>query len=348
MISKILIPKILPHLCLLAPLLVLAIPARGETAPTVLQTAQQAAIPPVEIETVVVKGMQPGPGMWRVSKGDHDLWIMGSLWPLPSDITWNSELVESIIQGSQEYIQPPRLMVHADVGFFQKITLGYSMTKAERNPDGKTLGDVLPADVYARWTVLKKRYGILGSDMERKRPMIAANALFQAAIQSQGLGQKKVVTPLVYAAIDRFKLNRINTDVTVNITDPKQAIKEASRVDLNDVACMRLTLDSIENDLPRMVANANAWARGKVADIRFEGIDRRQTACSDALTDAEFAKKRGIPNVHASLTESWVRAAEQSLERNASTFSLVPMQDIVGPDGYIARLRAKGYEISEP
>lgn len=335
------------RLCLSVLLLLMAAsPSRGQIPSSASPDAVQTAT--ADIDTIVVKGAQPGPGLWRVSKGDHDLWIMGSLWPLPNDISWSPELVESIIRDSQEYIRPPRLMVHADVNFFQKMMLGYSMSKAERNPDDKTLRDVLPPELHARWVVLSRRYGLRDSDMERKRPMIAANALFQAAIQAQGLGQKKIVTPPVYAAIERFKLKSTNTDVTVNIADPKQAVKEASKIDLSDVACMRLTLDAIENDLPRMVANANAWARGKVGEIRFEGIDRRQTACSDALTDAEFARKRGIPNVHASLTESWVRAAERALETNPSTFSLVPMQDIVGPDGYIARLRAKGYEISEP
>ena len=336
------------RLRLLTLVLAPAVLAWGQTSSPPLESTVQSAAPTFEIDTIVVEGLQPGPGMWRISKGDHDLWVMGSLSPLPSEMSWNSDLVESIIRDSQEYIQPPRLMVHADVNFFQKMVLGYSMSKAERNPDDKTLRDVLPADLYTRWVVLKKQYRLRDSDIERKRPMVAANALFQSAIQSQGLGQKKIVTPPVYAAIERYKLKSTNTDVTVNITDPKQAVKEASKVDLSDVACMRLTLDAIENDLPRMVANANAWARGDIDRIRFEGIDHRQRACSDALTDAEFAKKRGIPNVHLSLRESWVSAAERALEINPSSFSLVPMQDIVGPDGYVARMRAKGYEITEP
>lgn len=338
------ITRIIP--CVLAAMLAAALPLHGQT-PTASSPATVAA-PAIELDTVAVKGPQPGPGLWRVSRGDHDLWIMGSLWPLPSNITWDPAPIESIIQDSQEYIRPPRLMVHADIGFFQKMTLGYSMSRAERNPDGKTLRDLLPPELHVRWTAMKARYRLRDPGIERMRPMVAANLLFQTAVQREGLGRSKIVTPPIYAAIERFGLKSTNTDVTVTIADPKAALKEASRVDLNDVACMRLTLDAIENDLPRMIANANAWALGRVRDIDFTGLERRQSACSDALTDAEFAKKRGIPNVRASLTDSWVRAAERALATNPSTFSLVPMQDIVGPDGYIARLRAKGYEISEP
>jgi hypothetical protein len=35
------------------------------------------------LETVLVTGEQPGPGLWKVSHGDHVLWILGAQYPLP-------------------------------------------------------------------------------------------------------------------------------------------------------------------------------------------------------------------------------------------------------------------------
>src|SRR5690348_2085441 len=37
--------------------------------------------PEATLQTVLVRGSQPGPGLWRVSKGDHTLWILGTLGP---------------------------------------------------------------------------------------------------------------------------------------------------------------------------------------------------------------------------------------------------------------------------
>ena len=34
-----------------------------------------------QLGEVLVVGKQPGPGLWRVSKGDHDLWIFATLTP---------------------------------------------------------------------------------------------------------------------------------------------------------------------------------------------------------------------------------------------------------------------------
>ncbi|MCY7354529.1 MAG: hypothetical protein LH470_05555 [Lysobacter sp.] len=42
---------------------------------------------PVQMDTVVVSGRVTGPGMWQVyMDDDHDLWIMGTLSPLPANI----------------------------------------------------------------------------------------------------------------------------------------------------------------------------------------------------------------------------------------------------------------------
>ena len=52
---------------------------------------QAPAAPPtvVDLEAMVVRGQQPGPGLWKVSKGDHVLWILGTL--SPSRRTWSGK-----------------------------------------------------------------------------------------------------------------------------------------------------------------------------------------------------------------------------------------------------------------
>src|SRR3954466_12454167 len=70
-----------------------------------------------ELATVVVTGEQPGPGLWKVSSGDHVLWILGTLSPLPKDIHWQSREVEDAIASAQEVIDPPHIKMDANVGF---------------------------------------------------------------------------------------------------------------------------------------------------------------------------------------------------------------------------------------
>ena len=113
-------------------------------------------------ETVIVTGDQPGPGLWLVRKGNHDLWILGTLNPLPAKMQWQSRQVEDVIANAQEVIRPPMVSFDVKAGFFKKLSLLPSMLGARKNPDGKTLEQLVSPQSYARWKALKARY--IGSD----------------------------------------------------------------------------------------------------------------------------------------------------------------------------------------
>src|SRR3546814_5613268 len=69
------------------------------------ETSSAAAPTPddiVDMDAVVVSGVLPGPRMWRVSKGDNDLYILGTLSPLPKRMEWMSREVEDTIAHSQD------------------------------------------------------------------------------------------------------------------------------------------------------------------------------------------------------------------------------------------------------
>ncbi len=48
--------------------------------------AEAPAVAEPTLEEILVVGEQPGPAMWRVTKGDHTKWILATLEPLPR--TW--------------------------------------------------------------------------------------------------------------------------------------------------------------------------------------------------------------------------------------------------------------------
>ena len=66
--------------------------ARGQwLASMLLALACAAPLPAQELlDEVLVTGEQPGPAMWKAKRGDHTLWIVGTLRPLPSKMTWRS------------------------------------------------------------------------------------------------------------------------------------------------------------------------------------------------------------------------------------------------------------------
>ncbi|HEY8229895.1 MAG TPA: TraB/GumN family protein, partial [Rhodanobacteraceae bacterium] len=61
--------------------LALLITCAGASAQTAARTATSSQpVPPSSITTlqvVTVTGVVPGPGLWKVTHGDHVLWILG-------------------------------------------------------------------------------------------------------------------------------------------------------------------------------------------------------------------------------------------------------------------------------
>jgi hypothetical protein len=302
----------------------------------------------VDLETIVVSGKQPGPGLWKVRSGERTLWILGTQNPLPKRMEWDSANVERRIAASQELLMPPSVDLDADVGFFRGLTLLPSLFKARKNPDGKTLNEVLPAAQYARWLALKKRY--IGSDggIEAWRPVFAALELYDKAITRSGMSQDPVVSDAVRKAAKRSKVKITSPTVKIKIANAKAALREFSSEALNDQDCFQRTLDRIESDLGTMVGRANAWAEGDVEALRSLPYQNQFTACSAVFTGNAVARKQGMSDIQARVENAWMAAAEKSLSQNASTFAVLPVGQLMQPGGFLDKLAAKGYVIEEP
>lgn len=310
--------------------------------------------PPEEIptlDTVVVSGVASGPGLWRVDGPDgHVLWILGTLSPVPASIAWDASRVQRVVQSSQEILWEPYYTVDVKSGFLRKLTLGYGLYRAERNPDGKSLRDMLSPATYTRWTRAKARFGLRERGVEDKRPLVAADALLNAAIAKSGLSTKKVVNLPIQESAKSSGVKSTAPRVTVEVSaaTAKAALAEIRSEALSDQACMEATLDAVESDLPRMITNANAWASGELDRINFRQLERRHEVCTDALTNAEFARRHGLPNIRQSIRARWIEEAQGALQRNRSTLAIASLENILGPQGYAAALRAQGYNVQDP
>lgn len=300
-----------------------------------------------DLEAVVVSGVQPGPGMWKVSRGEHALWVLGTISPLPKRMKWEARDVEAVIAQAQEYIEPPGVRVDAKVGFFQRLALVPKAFGARKNPDDLTLQQVVPADMYARWLVLKRKY--MGNDagVEQWRPMFAAMELYQEAIEDIGLKQSGVVGPVIDRAVRRNKVTKTSPTVTIAIADPKVALMEFRESKLDDLDCFGKTLQRLESDLGTMRGRANAWAIGDLEALRALPYSDQNEACLRAAAQAGVLRKRA-GDIEAQVEARWLGAAEKALANNAVTFAVLPMRELLKPDGYIAKLQAKGYVVEAP
>lgn len=306
--------------------------------------------PVIDMEAVTVSGEMPGPGLWKVRHGDHLLYVLGTQSPLPKNMTWRSDEVAQVLQLADEVLGSPGITVDADVGILRGLTLLPSALKASKNPDGGKLVDVLPPDLYTRWGALKQRYMGRDAGVEKKRPLIAVYELYGEALSRSGLRERGVIEPVIAQALKARRMKRTPTLLTLKLDDPRAAIADFRKETLKpeDLACFRKTLDLIENDLPQVAARANAWAVGDWTALRSHAREDQQLACLSAWFNTEAARKRGMADIEPRVRARWLDTAEAALRKNRITFATLPVWQLVKPDGYLAALQAKGYEIEAP
>ncbi len=337
-----------------APIASRAVPTVAGTSTSAVSAAAPAGNAPeaghiTDVEVVLVSGQYTGPGLWKVSKGDHVLWILGTVSPVPKKMDWYSPQAEAVLAQAQEIIWAPGIVTSMGVGSMFKMAFAMpTILRASKNPDGKTLRDVLPADLYARWSALKPVY--LGNDkaVEQWRPIFAASKLYQAALKRAGLASGTGVGKRIGELADKHKTKRTATAIRGEIKDPKRLAKSFARAELDDVACFRSVLDRLELDVANAAERANAWAGGDMAELTRLFRRGDVTPCFDAVAKTEAARSLGMENATARSQTLWLQSAETALAVNHTSFSTLPVAELLQANGLLARLQAKGYAVVVP
>lgn len=303
----------------------------------VAKSAESTGTEPV-MEEVVITGKKPGPPLWEVVNGDRKLFIFGSLVPLPKSFEWESERVEWVISQSAEFIGPPGIRSGTSNPFKLPGILR-ELNKRKKLPEGQTLEQVLPPDVYAAFLKEKERYAPKNRKLLPMRPRFAAEELSRRAFESAGLSDENRITPWI--AKRARKNDLIVTEAVVNlpIEEALDMLKQVSPE--ADEACMRTVLTSIHTDLAAALKRAEAWMEGSVDLLKVQDYPDVGAACTDALLNGPIAQEARIK-----ARDLWFESAVRALENNDSTFSILPMREIFHPEGLVARLKKQGYSVT--
>jgi uncharacterized protein YbaP (TraB family) len=310
--------------------------------------APEAAVDIGTLDTIVVSGEQPGPGLWKVSRDEHVLWILGTLSPLPEKMTWVSRDIEATIAESQQVILAPSVKLSVKGGMLRGLFLLPSLMSARNNPDKEKLVDVAPAELYARWLLLKEKY--IGSDrgIEKRRPIFAAQMLFSKAIDRSGLSLDDVVGKAIRKSAKRSRVEVVEPEIDLRIESPGAAVREFRDTALDDLDCFAKTMSRLETDIEAMKLRANAWAQGDIEALQSLTYDDQFQACADAVLNAAVAEDIGLGNLRERLASTWLATAEAALKDNQSSFAVLPLRLLLDDSGLLSRLRSRGYSVEPP
>lgn len=286
-----------------------------------------------QIETVHATS-RPGPAVWRVSKGDSEVWILATVGPLPKDFTWNTGTVGDLLDGANAVITPPGFGVGLTDGIWLLINYGNRLSL----PRGQALEATLDVPMRARFVALRTQ---LGKDEDRYR----TDSPFRAALRLfTDFRDKRQMTGDAWGAI-----NRLAHDKHVKM---KPAGENTSAYDaLRDVltlptdrqrVCLGQAIDALSYLSVHAEPAARAWAIGDVKTVKANLDDAPDPM--DCITAAVTS----LAAIRAKSDAAELAGIEKALDQKGKTIALIGMRDLLRKGGLLEQLQARGLTIEGP
>jgi uncharacterized protein YbaP (TraB family) len=285
-----------------------------------------------ELDEILVVGERPGPRLWKVTWQDHVLWILGTLGPLPKQMTWRSHQVEAVIAESAEVLGP------------YSVVLSVEQSDPFRSK-GESLKATLPASTYARWMQMKAQYIAGNVNTDDLLPTAAALLLQDGAYEKAGLAY----TNGVWGTINRLaEQNDVPVRSLQVIADWDGAKKGHSRRSTDrGVRYLQDVMSRVQTNEQSARARANAWAVGDLKSL--ERLTRDDNADTTQLAASwPFLSGQEVSEIMAHAQSTLVHQIDSALRRNQVTFAAIPIFLLFREHGLLSDLRLNGLSVHEP
>jgi uncharacterized protein YbaP (TraB family) len=300
------------------------------------QPTATTAAPDNAIDEVVVTGERAGPGLWHVHGATGEAWIMGTVSPLPKDITWRSRQLEQILASAKVVLVGKPF----EIGILRALWLFITERDLLMVPGGRRLKDVMPPEQYARFETLRARYNSDPDKWTHFRPIIATAFLEQAALRQVGLSARLDIGNEVRTLARKHDV-RIEEIKIAGVRDFLDALK--SMPPAVEDTCVVAALATIESGLPRLVSRAQAWVTGDLERIQSLPESAEVEACIAALNGDARAS-----DLLAQIRRTWALSLDEQLRAGGVTVAVVNMDLLLERGGLLAALQARGYTVDPP
>jgi uncharacterized protein len=266
------------------------------------------------------------PALWEVrspsSKGK--LYLFGTFHLLPKSIEWQTKTFEKSAKSSKAFVFE---LTEADMKNpeNQQLLLSRGML-----PSGQTLDQLVGPALFAKVEVAGKAVGVPMVVLNRMRPWMASVLLAVQSAKAAGFEPGLGVEAILQARAAKANMPVTSLETMAEQVDALAAMDDdGGRQMLEETAAELVTA---EKTFAQMLA---AWASGDSRTIEAAFLNDMQShpKAYDALL-----KQRNL---------RWLPKLEGLLAGRGPALVAVGAGHLVGPDGIVALLRAKGYQIKQ-
>jgi len=284
------------------------------------------------IETVVVTGQSPGPAFWHVKKGESEIWILGTVSPMPKAMRWNSAHLAEIVKGARAVLTAPI----ATAGFFETSWFLITHRGLLSMPGDKKLEDTLAPDLKARFVKARVALQLGPEKYEDDPPILTAMELQNEFNKAHNLASDEPWDTVRRIAKDNHvPVKPIGEYGALGI------VKEMLRLPPeSQQKCLAEVVDYTEFETAHNDALSNAWAVGNLKEIKAHFVSAQVGQCiKQASSFAKFTDRA---------VADYLKAIHEALAQPGKVVMLTDIGSLLRNTGVAEQLYKEGVTIEGP
>jgi uncharacterized protein len=262
--------------------------------------------------------------LWKATKGSGSLYLVGSVHLLTKDYYPLDPALDVAFK------QSDLLVEEIDLGEMMATENQMNMLVAGMLPSGQTLDKVITPATMAAVTKRVEALGMPVEPLKRFKPWLLSLTLLGMEWQKAGFDAELGLDKHFYdrARADKKPVQALET-VAFQISRFDEMTAEEQDLLLAE------TLKELDTQKSAVTTLADAWKAGDAATIE-------KIVLQDLKSDPRLYRRMLVDR-----NRDWLPKLEATVARGSKAFVVVGAAHLVGPDGLLAMLTAKGYSIEQ-
>jgi uncharacterized protein YbaP (TraB family) len=282
------------------------------------------ALPPAaSAQTAAAAPTPPTPLLWKISDADNAVYLLGSFHILkPTDYPPSKDVEDAFSDAES-------LMLEVDLAEAASPDFAAKAQQIGAIADGKTLADILPEATWERLKLMMQVSGTPIEQVEHVDPWALESGMVAGMAQAAGFSQE--------IGLDVYFINRAKK-ANKPLTGLETLDEQLAIMDAMPYSEQAYSLGEILNNPQQAMLELNelhaAWREGDV-----ETLDSKMRA------DMEKETPESYRSLIVERNDAWIPKIVQRLDGVSAddTLVVVGALHVLGSDGLIEKLRAKGY-----
>lgn len=262
--------------------------------------------------------------IWKASNPSGSIYLVGSVHMLSRDFYPLSPALEAAFKESDLLVE------ELDLGELQHADSQMAMLTRGMLPAGQSLDTAVSKETLALVSRHAAALGLPVEPLKRFKPWSLALTLLGMAWQKAGFDADLGLDKHFY---DRARLERKPVKGLESVAFQISRFDEMSMPDQDRM--LQQSIREIESETTMVTTLATAWKAGDAATIE-------RIVLSDVKSDPLMYKRLIVER-----NQAWLPTIEGLVARPRPAFVVVGAAHLVGPDGLLAALRARGFTLEQ-